>query len=142
MMLILVSCCSSNDLYFLESGRCISVIKKNDICYLVPYEYHEKEVPKLNYIKCSCHHSFTFYFDKSKENEVILRDEGSIYDKVPYEISTSNNQILKYDESIRNRIYPKKTVRFKDVNSNIEFISIDLHERYASSLYKNRIAPR
>ncbi len=140
--IVIYSCKRSHkEIYCLgEKGICITVLKNEDKCIIVPKRYNDSSIPQSNYVVSSCNQSFTFYFDTINTDVVIVRDEGSFYEKDDYQIFSADSTILDYEKN-KDIVYNVDSKKFKDVNENICLLTINLKERYASSLNESRIEP-
>lgn len=121
--------------YCLPDGKCLTVWKRvGGTCYIIPGKYYGVAKPSENYIKTTNTNDATIYWNKKTPDKIIVRIEES------YSIVNTNNDEI-YIEDFRSNaganldsvLYNKSSLKFSDVNTGVDYISVYIKENYARS---------
>ncbi|MBL7737358.1 MAG: hypothetical protein JNL51_18005 [Chitinophagaceae bacterium] len=133
----------SRSFYCLSENKCITVWKRlGDKCYVIPGKYYGVFKP-TNYIKTTNTQYLTIYFSSDVPNKMIVRNQGSSTgEKGGYDIVNNlpeNFDIVEYSEEYRAILYKPDAIKFKDVKSNTDYLTINIKENYSTDKIGKKI---
>lgn len=122
------------DFYCLENGKCVTVWKTyGNSCYIIPYKYYGLLSPSGNYIRTTNINDITIYWNSEFPKTVTVRCEQDFEivnkDSIKAPIVDFNSN---YENNLNKVFYDKDAKGFSDVRRNVNFISIDIKENYAT----------
>ena len=123
--------------YCLSEDKCVTVWKKgvNEV-YIVPFKYEENKKPDVSYLKTINKQSLTLYFSKELPNKIVVRDEGNLVsNNKMFSIENKVNgewEFLEYSDKYKAVLYKPDATKFKDVKLNTDYLTLDIHENYAT----------
>ena len=118
-------------IYCISDDRCVTVWKReNGEVYIILGEYKGKKVPPDNYVKMT--NVMFSYIDVifKQENKLLI----SLGDKADIEEKSSNGLIELYrdNKAFNDSLYTYFDGRYRKYKENVDFISIDIKENYAT----------
>lgn len=118
-------------IYCLSDDKCVTVWKRtNGEVYIILGEYKGKKVPSDNYVKMT--NVMFNYIDVifKQENKLLI----SLGDKANVEQKSSNGLIELYrdNKAFNDSLYTYFDGRYRKYKENVDFISIDIKENYAT----------
>lgn len=118
-------------IYCLSDDKCVTVWKRtNGEVYIIFGEYKSKKVPSDNYVKMT--NVMFNYIDVifKQENKLLI----SLGDKADVEQKFSNGliELYKDNKAFNDSLYTYFDGRYRKYKENVDFISIDIKENYAT----------
>lgn len=124
--------------YCLSDNKCVTVWKKvNGEKYIIFGRYESGEVPSDNYIRIET-------LSSDYVDVIFLNDKKSLIavdDKADIVIQSSNNLIELYKENkvVNDSLYTYFDDRYRRYNKEIDFISLNIKENYATDKNGNKL---
>jgi hypothetical protein len=123
-------------IYCLSNDKCVTVWKRaNGEVYVIPDKYEGNSKPSVCYIKTINKQFLTIYFSEEISKKIIVRDDGNLEsNQRRYTIENKGKgkwDLLEYSQEYKSILYKSNAIKFKDVKSGTEYLTINIHENYA-----------
>lgn len=124
--------------YCLSDDKCVTVWKrKNGEVYIIPGRFENNSSPTVSHTKTTNKQFFTLYFSNEKgfSNKIIVRDEGNL--ESSKKLYTIENGVkgewvfLEFSDSVKSILYYPDAIKFNDVKTSAEYLTINIQENYA-----------
>lgn len=137
---LIINALTSNGMksfYCLSDDKCVTVWKRaNGDVYIIPDKYEDNVEPSVSYIKTINKQFLTLYFSEEIPQKIVVRDEGNLEsNQKRYTIENREKgkwNLLEYSEEYKAILYERDAKKFKDVKSITEYLTINIHENYAT----------
>lgn len=125
--------------YCLSDAKCVTVWKRtNGEVYIIPGRYEANNKPTVSHIRTINKQFITLYFSKEKElsYKIIVRDEGNLEsNQKRYTIENDVKgkwEFLEYSNIYKSILYEPNAIKFKDVKTSTDYLTINIQENYAT----------
>jgi hypothetical protein len=123
--------------YCLSDDKCVTVWKKtNGEVFIIPDKYVENSEPSVSHIKTINKQFLTLYFSEEIPQKIVVRDQGNLESNLKrYTIEKREKgkwEFLEYSEEYKSILYGQDAKKFKDVKLVADYLTINIHENYAT----------